>query len=64
MTLITRSGANTADTDVQVSHRFPAPWSVHDAVWFIAELRYALLTGIRDAVYAEYLDDIQNAWRR
>ena len=27
MALITRSGANTAGTDLQVSHRFPAPWS-------------------------------------
>ena len=30
MALITRSGANTAGTDLQVSHRFPPPWSARE----------------------------------
>jgi hypothetical protein len=30
MALITRSGANTAGTDLQVSRRFPAPWSARE----------------------------------
>jgi len=30
MALITRSGANTAGTDLQASRRFPTPWSARE----------------------------------